>query len=133
MDTKITPEEAKEGESMKRITVTKVREWYRKAGLSPAYRRWITDDHRACPLTARYIAAHPRPYRGTTPAQSPTLFENLGGRVVNSAIREYGGYYIEGFVDGWDGATRLLLPMPIAEYDRGYEDGEAARIEITTP
>jgi hypothetical protein len=112
---------------VKRITVTKVREWYRKAGLSPAYRRWITNDRRACPLTARYIAAH-RPFRGTTPAQSPMLLENLGGRVAKSAIQEYGGDYVEGFIDGWDGATRLMAPA--AEYNRGYEDGEAVRIEI---
>jgi hypothetical protein len=116
------------GESMKRITATEVRAWYRQTGLSPAYRRWITNDGRACPLTARYIAEHPHPYRGTTPAESPTLFENLGGLVADSAIREYGGDYMEGFIDGWDGATRLTAPS--AEYERGYEDGEAARIDL---
>jgi hypothetical protein len=107
---------------MKRITVTEVRAWFRKAGLSPAYGEWMTNDHRACPLTARYLAAHAHPHRGTM------LCVNLGGRVANSAIREYGGEYIEGFIDGWDGATRALRPG--AEYDRGYEDGTAARIEL---
>jgi hypothetical protein len=108
---------------MKRITVTKVQEWYRKTGLFPAYRRWITRDHRACPLTARYIAED----LGTIPEQ----FVNLGDRAENSAVREYGsGGYVDGFIDGWDGVARLLLPT--AEYALGYEDGETVRIEIQT-
>jgi hypothetical protein len=105
---------------MKRITVAKVQEWYRKTGLSPAYKRWITKDRRACPLTARYVAEH----SGTIPTQ----FVNLGDRVESSAVREYGSGYVDGFIDGWDGVARISLPT--AEYALGCEDGETVRIEI---
>jgi hypothetical protein len=105
-----------------RITPEEVKEWYRRSGLAPLFGEWVDFKNRqGCALTARFMASHPDAWKLERK-------DDLECSTEETARNVYGRDYVLGFMHGWDGL--VLGGLRPAEYRRGCEDGEAARIEI---